>query len=39
DIPVIGALFRSQSKSIGKNELLFMITPHIIKDTEDIADL
>ncbi len=39
DIPFIGALFRSQSKKMMKEELLFMITPRIIKDTEDIAEL
>ena len=39
DIPVIGALFRSQHKSMEKSELLIMLTPRIIKDTEDIAEL
>ncbi len=39
DIPVIGALFRSQTKSMEKAELLIMLTPRIIKDTEDIAEL
>ncbi len=39
DIPFIGALFRSQSKKMMKEELLFMITPRIIKDTEDVAEL
>ena len=39
DIPLIGFLFRSQSKSMVKKELLFMITPRIIKDTEDVAEL
>ena len=39
DIPFIGALFRSQSKKMTKEELLFMITPRIIKDTEDVAEL
>ncbi len=39
DIPIIGFLFRTQSKSLDKNELLFIITPRIIKDTEDVAEL
>ena len=39
DIPIIGFLFRSQSRSMTKNEILFMITPRIIKDTEDVAEL
>ena len=37
DIPVIGSLFRSTTTSNTKNELVIMITPHIIKDTEDVA--
>ena len=39
DIPVLGALFRSQSKKMSKEELLIMITPRIVKDTEDVAEL
>ncbi len=39
DIPVIGFFFRNQTKNLTKNELLFMITPRIIKDTEDVAEL
>lgn len=39
DLPVIGFFFRSTRKSNTKNELVFMITPHIIKDTEDVAEL
>ena len=39
DIPLIGALFRSQSKKVTKEELLIMLTPRIIKDTEDVAEL
>ncbi len=39
DLPIIGFFFRSTTKSNGKTELLFLITPHIIKDTEDIAEL
>ena len=39
DIPILGFFFRNQSKSMSKEELLIMITPRIIKDTEDVADL
>lgn len=39
DIPLIGFFFRSQSKKMTKSELLFVITPRIIKDTEDVAEL
>lgn len=37
DIPYIGSVFRSTSTVNTKNELVIMITPHIIKDTEDVA--
>lgn len=37
DIPVIGVFFRRQSKTKSKEELVIMITPRIIKDTEDVA--
>ena len=39
DIPIIGFFFRSQHKVMKKEELLIMMTPRIIKDTEDIAEL
>ena len=39
DIPLIGFFFRNQHKSLQKEELLFMITPRIIKDTEDVVEL
>ena len=39
DLPLIGAFFRSQSKKMLKEELLILITPRIIKDTEDVAEL
>ena len=39
DIPFIGFLFRDQTKSMVKEELLIMMTPRIIKDTEDVAEL
>ena len=37
DLPVIGSIFRSTTTSNEKSELVIMITPHIIKDTEDVA--
>ena len=37
DLPVIGSIFRSTQTTNTKSELVIMITPHIIKDTEDIA--
>ena len=37
DIPVVGALFRSSSKEKSKEEMIIMITPKIVIDTEDAA--
>ncbi len=39
DIPIIGFFFRNQSKVISKDELLIMITPRIVKDSEDVVEL
>ena len=39
DIPLIGFFFRNQHKTMNKEELLFMITPRIIKDSEDVVEL
>lgn len=35
DLPVIGTLFRSTTSTKKKNEMIIMITPKIITDTED----
>ena len=35
DIPLIGTLFRSTTSEKKKNEMVIMITPKIITDTED----
>lgn len=35
DIPVIGSMFRSTTSEKKKNEMVIMITPKIITDTED----
>jgi type IV pilus secretin PilQ/predicted competence protein len=32
DLPVIGALFRTQSEQENKRDLLIMVTPHIVRD-------
>lgn len=37
DLPVIGSLFRSTKTRNEKSELVIMVTPRIIKDTEDVA--
>ena len=37
DLPLIGSIFRSTSTENTKSELVIMITPHIITDTEDVA--
>ncbi len=37
DVPVIGMFFRSTSTEKSKQELIIMITPKIIQDSEDIA--
>lgn len=39
DIPIIGFFFRNQHRTLKKEELLIMITPRIIKDSEDVAEL
>ena len=36
DLPIIGFFFRNQDKLMKKSELLFILTPRIIKDTEDV---
>ena len=36
DIPVLGALFRSSSDSLDKTNLLLILTPHIIRDQDDL---
>jgi general secretion pathway protein D len=36
DIPVLGVLFRQQNKRKAKNNLLLVLTPHIIRDQNDL---
>lgn len=35
DIPLLGALFRNRSDSVGRTELLIMVTPRVIRDGEE----
>ncbi len=37
DLPVIGSVFRNTMTKNEKSELVIMVTPRIIKDTEDVA--
>jgi len=39
DIPIIGLLFRQSTSSISKSNLLVFITPHVIKDPSDFAEI
>lgn len=39
DIPLLGTLFSTQSKSRMRTELLVMITPHVIRDQRDARAL
>lgn len=39
DIPIIGSAFQSNSVSGNRTELLILITPHVIRGDEDMADL
>lgn len=39
DIPLLGFLFKSTSSGIIKNNLLVFITPHVIRDPSDFANI
>ena len=39
DLPIIGTFFRNQEKKSSKSELVIMITPRIVVDTEDVTRL
>jgi type II secretion system protein D len=39
DVPVIGRLFRFDSKNVVKTELLIVMTPHVIRTNEDAEAL
>jgi general secretion pathway protein D len=36
DIPLLGALFRSETKQLEKSNLLLVLTPHIIRSQDDL---
>ncbi|MFI5304110.1 MAG: type II secretion system protein GspD, partial [Nitrospiria bacterium] len=39
DIPILGWLFRYQTKSLDKDNLMIFLTPHIMKDQEQFTKL
>lgn len=39
DIPIIGALFRSRSRTSRKTNLMVFLTPHIIDDEDDMYEI
>ncbi len=39
DIPLLGWLFKTKSKTRKKVNLMIMLTPHIVKDAADLAEL
>ena len=38
DLPFIGAFFRGSTSNKSREELVIVVTPHIVKDGQDIAD-
>ncbi len=39
DIPVLGALFRSSSDTMEKSNLILVLTPHIVRDQNDLRTI
>ncbi len=39
DIPLLGWLFKTKSKVRNKTNLMIMLTPHIVKNAEDLAEM
>lgn len=39
DLPLVGVFFRTSSNQKSKEELVIMITPHIVYSSEEIADI
>jgi general secretion pathway protein D len=39
DVPLVGALFRSQNSTKRKTNLLIFLTPHIVDEPEDIIEI
>ena len=38
DLPFIGVFFRTNNNNKSREELVIMVTPHIVKDGQDIAE-
>ena len=38
DLPIIGSFFRGNSSEKTREELVIMVTPHIVKDSEATTD-
>ncbi|MBR2069666.1 MAG: hypothetical protein IJ877_07905 [Candidatus Gastranaerophilales bacterium] len=38
DLPFIGAFFRGNSNQKAREELVIVVTPHIIKDTDNVEN-
>ena len=39
DIPLLGWLFKSKTKTRNKTNLVILLTPHIVKDAADLAEM
>lgn len=39
DIPLLGWLFKTKSKTRNKTNLMILLTPHIVKDATDLAEM
>jgi len=39
DIPILGVLFKKTTTALLKTELLIFLTPHVIKNTDDLVEL
>ena len=39
DIPLLGWLFKTKSKTRNKTNLMILLTPHIVKDAADLAEM
>jgi len=39
DLPVVGALFRTQGESVQKTNLLIFITPHVMTNQDELAEM